>query len=75
MNEPTRGIDVGSKAEIYRIAENLCENGVGVLIVSSELPEIMAISDRVYVMKDGCISAEFNTKETSQEELMHMASA
>ena len=75
MNEPTRGIDVGSKAEIYRIAENLCENGVGVLIVSSELPEIMAISDRVYVMKDGRISAEFNTKETNQEELMHMASA
>jgi ABC-type sugar transport system ATPase subunit len=75
MNEPTRGIDVGSKSEIYRIAENLCENGVGVLIVSSELPEIMAISDRVYVMKDGTISAEFNTKDTNQEELMHRASA
>ncbi len=75
MNEPTRGIDVGSKAEIYRIAEDLCEKGVGVLMVSSELPEIMAIADRVYVMKDGRISGEFNVKGTNQEELMHMASA
>ena len=75
MNEPTRGIDVGSKAEIYVIAEDLCEKGVGVLMVSSELPEIMAISDRVIVMRDGEIAGEFITKETSQEELMHMASA
>jgi len=75
MNEPTRGIDVGSKAEIYVIAEDLCEKGVGVLMVSSELPEIMAISDRVIVMRDGGIAGEFITKETSQEELMHMASA
>ncbi len=75
MNEPTRGIDVGSKAEIYRIAEDLCEQGVGVLIVSSELPEIMAISDRVYVMRDGKIESEFETKKTDQEELMHIASA
>ncbi len=75
MNEPTRGIDVGSKAEIYTIAEDLCDHGVGVLIVSSELPEIMAISDRVYVMRDGYIVGEFETKKTSQEELMHLASA
>jgi len=75
MNEPTRGIDVGSKAEIYLIAEDLCEKGVGVLMVSSELPEIMAISDRVIVMRDGGIVGEFVTKETSQEELMHIASA
>jgi ABC-type sugar transport system ATPase subunit len=75
MNEPTRGIDVGSKAEIYRIAEDLCQDGVGVLMVSSELPEIMAIADRVYVMKDGRISGEFKVQDTSQEELMHMASA
>ena len=75
MNEPTRGIDVGSKAEIYKIAEDLCENGVGVLIVSSELPEIMSISDRVYVMRDGAIVGQFKTSETNQEELMHLASA
>ncbi|MBM3705268.1 MAG: sugar ABC transporter ATP-binding protein [Actinobacteria bacterium] len=75
MNEPTRGIDVGSKAEIYLIAEDLCGKGVGVLMVSSELPEIMAISDRVIVMRDGEIVGEFITRQTSQEELMHIASA
>jgi ABC-type sugar transport system ATPase subunit len=74
MNEPTRGIDVGSKAEIYKITEDLCEKGVAVLMVSSELPEIMAISDRVYVMRNGAIAGEFITKETNQEELMHIAS-
>ena len=75
MNEPTRGVDVGSKAEIYKITENLCEQGVGVLLVSSELPEIMSISDRVFVMRDGKIVAEFDTKKTNQEEIMHIASA
>jgi ABC-type sugar transport system ATPase subunit len=75
MNEPTRGIDVGSKSEIYEIAEDLCEQGAAVLLVSSELPEILAISDRVIVMRDGSIVREFNTKDTSQEELMHAASA
>ena len=59
MAEPTRGIDVGSKAEIYRIAEECCQKGAGVLIVSSELPEIMAISDRIVVMKDGRIAGEY----------------
>ena len=72
MAEPTRGIDVGSKAEIYNIAEELCKSGSGVLIVSSELPEIMAISDRVIVMKKGKIAGEYNTNETKQEELMHI---
>jgi ribose transport system ATP-binding protein len=75
MAEPTRGIDVGSKAEIYGIAEDLCKKGAGVVIVSSELPEIMAISDRVIVMKRGRIAREYNTKETTQEELMHMVSS
>jgi ribose transport system ATP-binding protein len=75
MAEPTRGIDVGSKAEIYAIAEELCKKGAGVVIVSSELPEIMAISDRVIVMKKGRIAREYNTKETTQEELMHMVSS
>ena len=75
MNEPTRGIDVGSKVEIYKITEELCKQGVGVLLVSSELPEIMSISDRVFVMRDGKIVAEYETDKTNQEELMHIASA
>ena len=75
MSEPTRGIDIGSKAEIYEIAEDLCKQGAAVLIVSGELPEILSISDRVMVMKDGKIAGEFITKNTSQEELMHCATA
>lgn len=75
MSEPTRGIDVGSKAEIYQIAENLCQQGAAVLMVSGELPEILSVSDRVIVMKDGRIAGEFITRRTSQEELMHCATA
>jgi ribose transport system ATP-binding protein len=75
MSEPTRGIDIGSKAEIYEIAEELCIQGASVLIVSGELPEILSISDRVFVMKDGKIAGEFVTKNTNQEELMHCATA
>ena len=75
MSEPTRGIDIGSKAEIYEIAENLCVQGAAVLMVSGELPEILSVSDRVIVMKDGRVVKEFITKQTSQEELMHYATA
>ncbi|OQA23010.1 MAG: Xylose import ATP-binding protein XylG [Actinobacteria bacterium ADurb.Bin346] len=75
MSEPTRGIDIGSKAEIYEIAESLCMQGAAVLMVSGELPEILSVSDRVIVMKDGKIVKEFITKQTSQEELMHHATA
>jgi len=75
MAEPTRGIDVGSKAEIYRIAEESCQKGAGVLIVSSELPEIMAISDRVIVMKDGQIAGEFRTEDTNPGDLMHIVTS
>ncbi len=74
MSEPTRGIDIGSKAEIYQIAENLCKQGAAVLMVSGELPEILSVSDRVIVMKDGKIVGEFITKQTTQEEIMHSAS-
>jgi ABC-type sugar transport system ATPase subunit len=70
MSEPSRGIDVGAKAEIYTIIEELCKEGMGVVMVSTELPEIMSISDRILVMKKGEIVKEVNTKETSQEELM-----
>jgi len=75
MAEPTRGIDVGSKAEIYKIAEEFCQKGSGVLIVSSELPEIMAISDRILVMKDGMIVGEYRTEDTNPSELMHIVTS
>ena len=75
MAEPTRGIDVSSKAEIYKIAEEFCEKGFGVLLVSSELPEIMAISDRIIVMKAGRIAGEFRTQDTDPAELVHVVSS
>ncbi|MBB3394253.1 sugar ABC transporter ATP-binding protein [Rhizobium sp. BK060] len=58
LDEPTRGVDIGAKSEIYRIIETLAENGTGVLVISSDLPELIGISDRIVVMRDGRIEGE-----------------
>ena len=58
LDEPTRGVDIGAKAEIYRIIDQLAQNGVAVLVISSELPEIMGICDRILVMREGHIEGE-----------------
>jgi ABC-type sugar transport system ATPase subunit len=73
LNEPTRGIDVGTKVEIYQLIENLCENGAGIIMVSSELPEILAIADRVIVIRQGRLVAEFRQDVATQEKLMNAA--
>jgi ribose transport system ATP-binding protein len=73
FDEPTRGIDVASKIEIYNIINDLKKNGVGVMFVSSELPEVLGMSDRVLVMCNGKITAELVTKDTTQEEILHYA--
>ncbi|MBD5550355.1 MAG: sugar ABC transporter ATP-binding protein [Lachnospiraceae bacterium] len=73
LDEPTRGIDVGAKREIYLILNQLVKEGVAVLIVSSELPEILGMSDRILVMKDGKITKELDRKEASQETIMRYA--
>lgn len=76
LDEPTRGIDVGAKQEIYRILIDLANQGKAVLIVSSELPEVLGISNRILVMHDGRITGEFDNsgeKELTQEELMYAA--
>jgi len=73
LNEPTRGIDVGAKVEIYQLMESLCENGAGIIMVSSELPEILSIADRVIVLNEGKLVAEFKQEEASQEKLMNAA--
>lgn len=73
LDEPTRGVDVGAKAEIYRIIDNLASNGVSIIMVSSELPELIAISDRILVMKEGCISGELSAKGATEEVIMNMA--
>ena len=61
LDEPTKGIDVGAKAEIYRIIRDIAAQGISVIVVSSELPEIIGLSDRIYVMKSGRIVKELMT--------------
>jgi ribose transport system ATP-binding protein len=73
FDEPTRGIDVAAKIEIYNIMNELKKNGIGVAFVSSELPEVMGMSDRVLVMCGGQIKADLRTLETSQEEILYYA--
>jgi ribose transport system ATP-binding protein len=73
FDEPTRGIDVASKIEIYNIINDLKRNGIGVMFVSSELPEVLGMSDRIMVMCNGRITAELMTKDTNQEEILKYA--
>ena len=70
LDEPTRGIDVGAKYEIYGIINKLAEEGKAVIVISSEMPELLGISDRIYVMNDGRLVAEMPAKEASQEKIM-----
>jgi inositol transport system ATP-binding protein len=73
IDEPTRGIDVGAKAEIHRLMCRLAGEGKAILMVSSELPEILGMSDRVLVMHDGRITGEFSRAEATQEKIMQAA--
>ena len=73
LDEPTKGIDVGAKAEIYQIACDLASQGLGIIFISSELPEILGVTDRILVMHRGRITAELDPKETSEEEILHYA--
>ena len=73
LDEPTRGIDVGAKSEIYQLMEEFAEEGKGILMVSSELPELIGMCDRIYVMKEGKIAGCLKREEFSQEAIMSMA--
>ena len=73
FDEPTRGIDVGAKVEIYNLMNKLKQQGIGVMFVSSELPEVLGIADRIIVMCDGRITGELDAKNTSQEEILKLA--
>ncbi len=73
FDEPTRGIDVGSKSEIYKLTRKLAEQGKGIIFVSSELPEILTISDRIIVMNKGKIAGEFENKDATEEKIMMLA--
>ena len=73
LDEPTRGVDIGAKVEIYRIVRRLADSGVGVLMISSELPEIVGLSDRVVVMAQGHVVGEVAGDALTEEAIMHLA--
>ncbi len=74
LDEPTRGVDVGAKSEIHRILRDLARNGVGIVVVSSELPELIGLCDRVLVIREGLISGEVEDETLTEESIMRLAS-
>jgi ABC-type sugar transport system ATPase subunit len=73
LDEPTRGIDVGAKAEIYRLIDELAGEGLGLMVISSELPEILGLCDRIYVMQKGRITGELARAEATEEKVLALA--
>ncbi len=73
VDEPTRGIDVGAKAEIYTLLKKMADGGLGILVMSSEMPELLGLCDRIYVMKNGRITGEFARDEATQEKILERA--
>ena len=73
LDEPTRGIDVGAKSEIYRLMDDLAKEGKAILLISSELDEVLSMADRILVMREGRISGEFGREEATQENVMTAA--
>ena len=73
VDEPTRGIDVGAKAEIHRLMSELAGQGVAVLMISSELPEVLGMADRVLVMHEGRITGELSRADANEESVIRLA--
>jgi ABC-type sugar transport system ATPase subunit len=73
LDEPTRGIDVGAKLEIHRLIDELVKQGIPVLMISSEMPELLNMSDRIYVLHEGRISAEYSRESATQEKILKSA--
>ena len=73
LDEPTRGIDVGAKQEIYELVNQLTESGKAVLLVSSELPELIGLSDRILILHEGRVGGEFTRAEANPEKLLSAA--
>ena len=73
LDEPTRGVDVGAKAEIHRLMSELAEQGLAIIMISSELPEVLGMSDRIMVMHEGCASGFLDRAEATQEKIMQLA--
>jgi rhamnose transport system ATP-binding protein len=75
VDEPTRGIDVGTKAEVHRLLSELAQQGMAILMISSELPEVLGMADRVLVMREGHLTGEFSRAEATPEAVMFAATA
>ena len=75
FDEPTKGIDVGTKSEIYEIMRKLAQEGKGIIMVSSELPELLGVCDRIIVFKEGKINATFSSSEATEEKIMLAATS
>jgi len=75
LDEPTRGIDVGAKFEIYTLIDQLARAGMGIIVISSELPEVLGLSDRIMVMREGRISGELDRQSATQEKIMTLAAS
>ncbi|NJL94287.1 MAG: sugar ABC transporter ATP-binding protein [Anaerolineae bacterium] len=75
LDEPTRGIDVGAKAEIYALLNELAEQGIAIIVISSEMPEVLGLSDRIYVMQNGRITGELSRAEATEEKVLELAMA
>ncbi|HEX4914964.1 MAG TPA: ATP-binding cassette domain-containing protein, partial [Vicinamibacterales bacterium] len=73
FDEPTRGVDVGAKVEIYNLMNRLTDSGAGIIMISSELPELLGMSDRILVMRGGAIEAEFDATLATQEKVLSAA--
>ena len=73
LDDPTRGIDVGAKAEIYRVIDGLCREGLGIIVTSSELPELMTLCDRILVLCEGRLTGEFRRGGFTEQAIMEAA--
>ena len=73
LDEPTRGIDVGAKYEIYQLIQDIAKQGKSIIMVSSEMPELLGVCNRILVMSNGRLSGEVEADETTQEEIMTYA--
>jgi len=75
LDDPTRGVDVGAKAELYALMDQLCRDGIAIILTSSELPELLTVSDRILVLSEGKLTAEFTREEATEHKIMEAATA
>ena len=73
LDDPTRGVDVGAKAELYRLMDQLCRGGMAIIVTSSELPELLTVSDRILVLCEGRLTGEFTRAEATEQRIMEAA--